>query len=252
MISVLCVTAFKDINRDKWSEKGVPHSRGTDKYLEWFSNLKNLPLNLICFADEPIASQIRNRTFFNNIYPYNERDTFFKYIEFEKRVMNSPYYKGLVASTGSWPEHSVPEYNIVNHNKVNFVRRAYEINPGYTHYAWIDFGFQRNPSSEPLKWDHILNNSINYAIDKPLRYNEIPDPETICRNPETGNIIQGALFTVPASLVRWYENAYEKALQHYYSKNLADDDQSVALLVVKNNPEKFRLHVRKAFRILYE
>jgi hypothetical protein len=251
MVGVLCITAFKEINRGEWADKGVLHSRSTEDYLNWFVNLSKLNITLICFCDEPIASEIRSRSSFKNIFPYDESDTFFKYINTETMIMNSPYYKRIVGSS-SLPEHSVPEYNIVNHSKVNFIRRAYEMNPGYSHYAWIDFGFQRSPPTETPVWRHTLNDRINYAVHRYFSYDEIPDPESICNDPEKGNIVQGSFFVVPNHLVKWYENAYEKALKYYYSRNLSDDDQSIVLLCIKNDPDKFNLHVRGWMRLLFE
>jgi hypothetical protein len=255
MLRVCCVTAFKDINRGEWDKSGVKNQRKTEEYLTWFGHLANLPIDLICFCDEPVASQIRQRTSFNKIYPYNDYDSFAKYLNVEKSIMNNPNFKNILAESGkAAPEHTVPWYNVVNHNKVKFVRRAYEMNSGYTHYAWIDFGHQRGPSSKNISWDHLLNNSINYAVDKKYNYNKIPEPEEIVKNKdEFTHLVQGALFVLPASLVRWYESAYEESLREYYSKNVVDSDQSIALRVIKNYPEKFKLHVRsEPFTLFYQ
>ena len=58
---------------------------------------------------------------------------------------------------------TIPEYNIVNHNKVIFLKRAKSLFPNYSHYSWIDFGFLREDKYIISNFNWKLLN--NYKIE---------------------------------------------------------------------------------------
>lgn len=245
MSSVLCVTAFRDINRGSWSGRHAQWVRSVDEYISWFSNLAKLPVDLVCFCDEPVASKICNQTKFSNIFPYDEQDTFFKYIEKERDVMNNNNYKSLLSHRINHPEHSIPEYNIVQHNKTSFVRRASNMFPTYTHYAWIDFGYIRDQNSIPntIDWSPVATERIHYATFQHINDpSHIQDPLVNCIH--APSIVQGSMFILPRTLATWYESAYTTILtEQFYKKELTDDDQAIVLQVYKNHFDMFDMHV---------
>ncbi|NBP56693.1 hypothetical protein EBU71_09210 [bacterium] len=57
------------------------------------------------------------------------------------------------------------------------------------------------------------------------------------------SILQGSMFILPKELASWYEKEYENVIHEYHKLCLADDDQAVALQVIKKFPDKFNLHV---------
>lgn len=243
MHRVLCVTAFRDIQRGAWDGCHKEWKRSNDEYIAWFANLMKCPIDLVCFCDEPIASQIKEKTGFSNILPYAEDDTFFKYVSLEKKVMESAYYRRVLAHRIAHPEHSIPEYNIVQHNKTSFIRRASQLFPEYTHYAWIDFGYVREQNAIPssVNWEKVATNHIHYAsFNLFANVNDISDPLSMCIHAPC--TLQGSMFVLPKDLSYWYENAYMEVLMDYYTIGLTDDDQAIALQVLKKFPNKFVLH----------
>jgi hypothetical protein len=216
-MNVLCVSAFKDINRGKWDGQWSEWNRTNDQYIDWFNNIVKSPLNLVCFCENDIAEKIKNKTGFTNCYNYNIEDTFFKYYENEKNIMNSDSYKNVVGSRYKHPEHSIPEYNLVQHSKTSFIRRASELFPNYTHYVWIDFGYLRSESDiqREINWEKINDNKIHYASFCDIFDNNIMSPKDMCKYaPES---IQGSIIITPKNLTHWYEEQYSKILTEDYS-----------------------------------
>ena len=245
MAAVLCVTAFRDINRGSWRGRHAQWVRSVDEYISWFSNITKLQVDIVCFCDEPVACNIRDQTGFANILPYDEQDTFFTHIEKERDIMSNDTYNSLLSHIINHPEHSIPEYNIVQHNKTSFIRRASDIFPDYTHYAWIDFGYIRDKVNIPptIDWSPVATDRIHYAtfhrIDDP---SHIPDPLSNCIHAPA--IIQGSMFILPRALAVWYEHAYTTILmEQFYNKGLTDDDQAVVLQVYKHHYDMFCMHV---------
>lgn len=237
---MLFVTAYKDISREKWEH----FQRDNNEYLTCFKYLvdviKNNSLNLVCFCDEPLATHIKVLTGFVNIYPYDDKDTFINYVDEEKRIMNIDNYQSMLRHRLHHPEHCEPMYNIVQHNKVSFVRRASDMFPDYSHYTWVDFGHCREDINK-LKTDigKITSDKIHYGT---FEKNIIFEPPVIncIRAPA---IIQGSFFSVPKNLTHWYENAYRDVLLNtFYKNNITDDDQAIVLYVYKDHPDKFHLH----------
>lgn len=243
MAKVLCVTAFKDIQRGSWSGQHSEWKRTNDEYINWFENLIKSPIDIICFCDESIAKVIHEKTGFTKLYPYCDDDTFFRHIEQERNIMNSIEYKNALVHRIRHPEHSIPEYNMVQHSKTSFVRRAAEMFPKYSHIAWVDFGYIRESSKIPkiVEWDNIVNDSINYACFHSLDPSHIPEQLNMCIH--APSILQGSMFVLPRHLAFWYEKKYEEILFEYHRLNLADDDQALALQVFKKYPDKFKFHI---------
>jgi tetratricopeptide (TPR) repeat protein len=243
--TVLFFTAFKDLGRDSWGQ----YSRSVDLYLSWFANLTKLPIKLICYCEEEVATKINTSLGFTQTYPYDIEHTFYgKYNEREKTIFESDYFKQLTGHRLS-PECRNFGYNLVNHNKYSFLKRTKENFPNYTHYAWIDFGYCRTPPST----DNNFNFNFNMLTDKILfsafhtpRDNEDTDPVTLCINPKNinpFNIIQGSAFIVNNEQVEWLHDEYEKIMLEYYDMNLIDQDQAHILQLYKKYPDRFDLHI---------
>ncbi len=120
MKDVLFVTAFKDIGRSDWNSY---YQRHTDEYLSYFGNLlQTLSDNFICFCEEEISLKLLTTYSFKNSYPYEKDNTFYKFLDKEQDIINSRKFKDLVKERSNNPECFSAEYNIVNHNKVIFLK----------------------------------------------------------------------------------------------------------------------------------
>lgn len=195
--------------------------------------------NLVCFCDNDIAHALLTLFSFKSTFPYDEKDTFFRDIDTHTRVMESLDYKSLVQGRDN-PEYRVPEYNIVNHNKVEFIKRAHAMTLGeYSHYAWIDFGFQRTriDMNQKFDWGKLESDTIHY--DVMYIPDKVEEPRAMTRQ----EIIRGSMFVCPASLVLWFYEAYRDMVYNFLSQGVVDDDQVIVSHVYIKNKDKFTLHV---------
>lgn len=237
--SVLFVTAFKDIDRKSWD---LNTSRTKDTYYTWFNNLAQLPITIVCYTDEKDLPQYHNVTF----VPYETQTTFYKYIEQEKSIMESPEYRCLIKMFGSsvHPEHKYPEYTVVNHNKTIFIERTAISYPSYDYYVWIDFGILRNKQNftrvtlktlSKLPSDKITHACFIKGMNP--KYKKLHFVQRMKSLQEGG--IQGNCFIVPRSLTTWYRCEYENMLLSMYEKKYTDDDQIMVYELSLLHPNQF-------------
>lgn len=242
----LFVTAFKDIGRTNWN---AYYQRNTDEYIEQFGRLLKCGFKLICFCDYELSEILKKKYNFYHTYAYDPDNTFFKYLNKQREIINSFYFNDLIKERKLFPECSIPEYNIVNHNKVIFLKRAKQLFPNYTHYSWIDFGFLREDKYiiSNFNWKLLNNYKIQHSIlcNKNINY---VDPITNCK--EAREIFTGGCFIVPNHLIEWYFNEYEKMLLYFQDLNIVDDDQAIYLQIYLNNKYLFYLTETKWFDML--
>ena len=236
MARVLFITAYKDIGRSNW-KASMPRSNGW--YLYWFHFLAKITAPLICFCEPEIEEKIKANGF-TKCYPYEPEHTFFNRLPKQKEIIESKEYYDLIKHRDN-PECHIPEYNIVNHNKVLFIQRAKKMFPDYTHYAWIDFGYLREQDNVPkeLNFDPVSYDKIEYsAFEFPK---DIKTPREHCATPN--DPIQGSMFICPSDLVEWYVDTYTAMVEYYESINLVDDDQALVVHIHKAHPEKFKITI---------
>ena len=230
---ILLVTAFRDIDRGAWNT----FRRGRGLYLEWFSMLAalhNLPL--VCYCEEELQSELPSGAY--HIRDYDIGDTFYPaYYDREKEIMEQPDFKAWIGERALNPEHRNPDYSMVTHCKANFVRRAAQQYPGYSHYIWIDFGAVRYPlhPDTVFDWHRLMDDKIHMQVFGDQE-SYPADPRELCK--ESPDALSASLFVVPASKARWYEAAYEQELRRNHERNIADDEQNIMLRLVRQYPDE--------------
>ena len=256
--SVLWVTAFKDIGRDKWHLS----PRTFDYYLARFKRLiEPLGDNLVCFVDDPHAEIIKSSTGFTRIYPFNTEDTFMnKYTTKQQEIINSDEYKKLLPNF-LWPGFIHAEYGTLNYSKVCFVRRASEIFENYTHYAWIDFGYAIDQCNTPphgivsLNPDKIMissfrrfhvNENRNHVLGRGWcttldgsTLQNWTDPQVMLQNFYPG--IHGNLWICPKHHIKWFEKEFERSIQVHHDQGIANHDEPLWLPIINSFPNKFEI-----------
>jgi hypothetical protein len=238
--SVLFVTAFKDIGRGSW---GNYFQRSQSKYIENFDNLAKLPIRLICFCEKDVEAILHQQCRFYNTHPYEPHGTFLQYMDKERELMDSPAFKDLVRNRID-PETNKPGYNLVNHNKFWFIKKAKIMFPNYTHYAWLDFGLIQDKAGIPQQFDFSrLKDKIVYGIPEVFPIDSIPTPLQACSNAASSPMLFGGEFFCPAESVDWFFETYHQMVQKYYSMGLVDDDQEMIKQIIKSEPERFDLVV---------
>lgn len=142
--SATIVTAFFDIGREQRGD-----GRKIADYLEWIK--KTIQLNCYLY----IVTEERFRPFFEENRPAKYKDkTFIKIIQFSdshyyryldrmRTIVGTPEYKSRIA----YPkrvECVLPEYNVIQYSKLDYLRTAIEENPfGSEYFFWLDAGASR-------------------------------------------------------------------------------------------------------------
>jgi hypothetical protein len=121
---------------------------------------------------------------------------------------------------------------------------------GFTHYAWLDFGFIRTndltkqpPVPAKLCWDKLKDGKLHIAVDHvfPAKA-KVSDEDIIFNLQKRQCEMQGYSFIVPTQKLLWYEETYAKMYFRYHSLGLVDFDQCIALQVIRENYDHFTLH----------
>jgi hypothetical protein len=240
---IIFVTMFKNIGRDSWKS----YSRSEQDYLDYFKHLaENIEYPLVVYVENHILKKIvalesvklrSNIILIDSSTIKTYLDT---HLESEKQIMNSEAYKQKIPEYRKKnPEHIIPEYTLINHSKVQFLSYTKKIIPGYNHYAWIDFGWVRNGKLETLPKNidlsklgkKILINNLD-----PLPKQNI-SPEVLLSSFDIFFAIGS--FIVPNHLVERLQVAYDKKLEEWKTKGIADDDQNLFYQLWIDNKDMF-------------
>ena len=249
---IIFVSALKDIGRGEWK---TAFPRSTDAYIaDFYSAYENLDktFKLVVFVEEPVRHKLEKLNLPTNIelrdYTEVENTFFDKYIESHKAIIHSDEYQNKIPwHRKHLPEHIYAEYNLANHNKVNFVSKVKKLYPDFQFYSWIDFGMTDPKTSPTPEIEYTsLSHKIHYSQGLDIVYH---DPDTLlCLNEI---YIRGGQFIVHRSLVDEFESVYDNMLEYLTSKNITDDDQAIVFQLYHKYPHMFQLHKHPADRALF-
>lgn len=247
-MSLCLVTAFLDISRGEWKS----FQRTTRQYINNFLHYKKLGHELIVFIDDKHIDILRelcvnweNLT----IIPINrewmkENIHAYRLLDKEKEIMDSPKFKESVKHRIHHPECCKPEYNIIQHSKIDFVCFAIKQNLSKAdHYAWTDFGHFQHSSLVPesgLDLNKFDLTKINYTGPSPLTKDDFNITYTLTQAPER---IGGAFYLASKEKMFEYQELYHKVHQHFHDLGIVDDDQHIAIQCYFREPSKFKLFV---------
>lgn len=242
-MNVIYVTALKNINRDLWTH----FKRPLQEYYNGLTDLLNICPNCVAFLDDDAfkyasSLELPNKNQYK-LFPYDEDNTFLgKYLETEQKIMSSDNYNSLIQHRRHHPEHFCPEYNLVNHNKAIFLKKAAEMFPNYDYYVWIDVHYTRfndNNNRMPTSIHHLPIDKI--SICSFLQNNEIPHMNAKEVAITAHEIFQGSMFVVPKHKIEDFYNAYIYELESSYQQNVADDDQAIHQLLYTRLPSLYHI-----------
>lgn len=238
---IIFVTAFKDINRDKWEH----YSLSARRYIDYFYTLSdNISYKLIVYLEDNIKHiVIKNKQFRENIIfeDFNKVNTFFNnFIEDDIKIISSKEYKDKIPyNRKHLPEHLYSEYNLINHSKINFISHTKKLYPNYLFYAWIDFG-RMNESLNNIPRDIDINlipkNKISYHCVNEPPLNKITSNDMLKSN---FVFFLGSSFIVPNNLVDLFELLWRKKIIEWQKNNITDDDQNLVLQIYFDNIDLF-------------
>lgn len=244
------VTAYRDIQRDKWKT----FARSRNDYIDYFLLLaSNIPYTLIVYVENHLGLALQTKIKRKNIIFMDIRTvpTFYdKYLSQDQQVMQSTAYQEKIPlHRRHLPEHVSSNYNLVMHSKINFVKHAAEQYSMYSWYAWIDFGYVRQLRSIPrhINMLHVPKHQVTcHCIQTPKSYqsaNDMLASSTI--------FLTGGSYIVPATMISSFESMYEQELKHWYQNNITDDDQSLLLQLYFKHRDVFCLKHHTEWMSLY-
>lgn len=256
-MSCCYITAFYDINRSGWSR----FSRTFDDYLEYFAPYIDLFKNdngedhMIVFIDDRYIDRLYERVGNENmkimLVPINEAFLKFnihcwQFLEKEREIMGSKFFKSVIGDRKDYPEAKYPEYTLINHAKIDFV--IYAIYSGLTSaetLVWCDFGFFSRKENIPRKLLDISNfdlSKVNYTLINPI---EDIDRDIFYTLRYAKEKVGGFFFIGNRNKLIEYQKAYHESLEFYRKKGICDDDQAMVLYIHFNYPELIKFHVKE-------
>lgn len=251
-LSFTVVTALVDIGREQWQNG---YERSFDKYIRYF---KHMSLRM----DVPLVVFIE-REWIDTIQRYRQRmglndKTLIRPIAFKQyrlyqhrtriaAIQQSARYRKASFVDPACPEVSVPDYDIVVNNKVQFVHEVAQENPFCTDYfIWLDAGYGHAgiPISPRFKWSPQLY--LQLAADKDRVVMMTLDAEMECTEPWAffrahQDFIVGGFFVASRASIKRLNDVYYACIERTLQDGLIDDDQFYMALVYAQHPEWFCL-----------
>jgi hypothetical protein len=190
----------------------------------------------LCEHHDRIKLIAINHTFMqDNIYAYRQLDK-------QREIMKSESFQKLISHRIGHPECCKPEYNMLQHAKIDFV--AFVINNQICpseYYAWTDFGFfQRSDRipTRPLELSKFNLSKINFQGINPITANDQDIIYTLTKAPER---IGGFFYLGSPQKLLEYQKLYHEICEEFYSLNIDDDDQHIMIQSVFRRPDLFEV-----------
>jgi glycosyltransferase involved in cell wall biosynthesis len=262
---ILWVTAFRDIKRDTWPLA----TRTIEEYFTYFQHLiEPIGKELVCFIDEPHAERVRKlgvRTL-----PYDIEDTYIpKHYPRHKELIDSRAFHHLLPEhLRDQAEYTIPDYALTLYSKQCFIRRASDLFPEYTHYAWIDFGYARSKDdveSFSNIYKNVPNDQIYISSFRRLDFDENHEPVlgdwgSDIVEPHNWNnwllwmrapmwIIQGNLWFVPKKLTHWVEEQMDRSIERQHAAGLiVSHEEPLWLPIIHDFRSRFKINIKTDWR----
>ena len=244
------VTAFFDIGREQRGD-----GRKIADYLDWIRQTLQLNCQLYIVTEEKF------RAFFEENRPveYKEK-TFIKVIQFSdshyyqyldrmRAIVGTSEYKARVAHPGR-VECVLPEYNVIQYSKVDYLRMAIEENRfGSEYFFWLDAGASRffqqidasRPFPSPAGMKVIQGSGDRFIAQARHDLAEYPIDET--RFIWTAdNLMFGGMFGGKAALVLEMGKLLDKTfVEKMLDKGCVNNEQLALALIWNKSHDMFAL-----------
>jgi protein YibB len=245
---VTVVTALYDLKRSNW--KGF--ERPFEQYKEWMKNILSYKTPMVIYvdpADVDFIQMMRSETSdITKIIPMKSEEFFIEqqYGKKIREVMkSSEFLKDQTVPTH--PQICVPEYNILMHEKLQFVKRAIDNNYfGTDHFMWLDAGVYHMNARHDLVGSNFPKKKNNFLDDK-LHFICVEEPTQLDLDLEKfykGHNVKiiGTSWMGHKNAIIEFEKSYTELINESLSKNLMDQDQSFLTVTSLRNPEICQVH----------
>lgn len=268
---ITLVTAFYDIGRENWEEG---FKRDVSFYIDSFFTYLNYEYKMVCYIDDRFIDKVlekyaecqyQNKVFIpinrqwldDNIHAWKnvERDRGIMenedYKEFMKRRLPLMYPDGIPETNVRnhlCPENVFPEYNVVNHSKIDFIVHAIQngyINTSFT--GWTDFGYFKTYHSDDSPLPHSTID-INKLHPSKLIFNlrrkiVEQDKDVIFTMLYAFELFIGAFYAGPTELMIPFQELYHECVTEMLDQFVTDDDQHVYIQCYVKKPEWMHLNI---------
>lgn len=244
-MKIKIVTAFYDIGRSEWPG----FERTPEEYFEAFKVWSQLKNDITVYTYPEMAEKITSLERSNISVISLELDMLKIYhpsiYKKMKRLQGDEsflkYRRGLPPG---YPENNA-DYNFLMAMKAWFLSREADRDDReerlYNYYAWIDFGFNhKNSEQYPIKeefdqlWENDRLREKAYFFGHNLE--NIPNIFDVARN--SGEHIMGGIFLVSNAYLNRFLIEWDRAVDALLSVDLMDDDQTIILIVLRNNQKE--------------
>jgi hypothetical protein len=166
----------------------------------------------------------------------------YKYREREKEIMNSEEFRKLISHRINHPECSKPEYNLIQHAKIDFLMYTIQNHLHQAeYYAWTDFGYFQNSSDiqyRPLKISQCIPDKMNMIGLTPVENTD----RNIIAVLRAGTVrMCGNFYVAHKNVLMRYQELYHRILAEMYAYNIVDDDQHVMIRCFLEEPKLFHV-----------
>jgi len=244
---VTIVTAFFDINRETKGD-----GRKISEYKDWIQKTLQLNCNLYVVTEERFKDFfIENRP---KQYPMEikiidfKESYYYKYYDRMKEILESNYYKNKILHPNR-VECVLPEYNIIQYSKFDYLKIAMKENPFQSDYFfWMDSGCSRffldvdisasYPSQNVIAF--LKNNPNKFIIQKRHDLEYFPIDENFIW--KSDNLLYGTMFGGDVAVINKISECVEDVLTNIMFANMNVNNEQLALAITwKKHPELFFL-----------
>jgi protein YibB len=239
------VTALYDLNRENWDGFKRPFSQ----YKEWMKSMLSFDAPMVIYVDPSDVEFIKqhradkeNKT---RVIPIAFKDLYVntKWGEQIREVMKSEEFL-KDQTVPSHPQIAFPEYNILMHEKIQFVKRAVENNPFDTeHFMWLDAGVYHMNNRMDIIGKKFPLNHINDKI------NFICVEEPTASDLELENFYKGHNVKIIGTswlghrdAILEFEKEYSSLIEESLENKMMDQDQSFLTVCSLRRPEICNVH----------
>jgi hypothetical protein len=255
-MSLCIVSAFLDIGRGEWTVfrrslkqyfiNFLPYTRFEHEMIVFMDDRHIGDLSTLCENAKNITLIPINRDWMQeNIHAYQQ-------LSRETEIMESEEFKTLVSHRLLHPECCKPEYNIMQHAKIDFV--SYTIINKLSqadYFAWSDFGYFQSLDRIPERSLDITKfnlEKINFQGMSELSSQDFDIMYTLTHAPER---VGGFFYIGNPNQLLEYQELYHQVCKEFHDMGIVDDDQHIMIQCIAKQPSLFAVPNLRAWHVTY-
>lgn len=256
MRNITLVTGFFDIGRGAIENESLKRSSNT--YFSYFEHWARIKNKLIVYVDSQNVERvraIRNKYLLSDKTVIIAVDNIFAQ-EYElymkmKKVAENEHFRRMRYYSNAMSNSA--DYDYLMLMKAWMLFDAYKRNLIEDGVAWIDFGFDHggvcyaHSEEFDFEWQYEFSNKIHiFCLTHPDCVHVFESVQLLF------DCIMGAPIYLPGKLTEVFWGQMKQMMETLVTFGCIDDDQQLMLMIYKNNPELFEVHISNWFLPLKE